>query len=315
LTASSLYPHGPIAPPLPLLVIVGPTAVGKTALSIALAQALGGEIVSADSRQVYRHMDVGTAKPSRDEQARVRHHLIDVVEPNDTFTVARFVELADGAIADAGARHVPLIATGGTPLYFKALFEGMFEGPGASSEVRERLRQLSNDQLHARLAEVDPAAAARLHRNDTKRLIRALEVFELTGQPISSLQKEWGDPAQRHPAVWVGLDWDRDALNRRINARVKQMMEAGWLEETRDLLRRYGELSKTAAEATGYAELIRHLRGELSLEDAGEQIKIATRQLARRQMKWFRRFPGVTWIAGDQPLADKVQIALKTWAI
>src|SRR5687767_4802162 len=165
----------------------------------------------------------------------------------------------------------------------------MFEGPGASSEIRERLRLLSNDELHARLAAVDPAAAARLHRNDTKRLIRALEVHELTGQPISALQKEWGDPTPRHRAVWIGLDWDRDALNRRINARVKLMMEAGWLDETRALLDRYGELSKTAAEATGYAELIAHLRGRMSLDDAVEQIKIATRQLARRQMKWFRR--------------------------
>jgi tRNA dimethylallyltransferase len=173
---------------------------------------------------------------------------------------------------------------------------------------------LSNDELHARLGLVDPAAAARLHCNDTKRLIRALEVHELTGQPISSLQREWGEAAPRHPAVWVGLDWDRDALNRRINTRVKAMMEAGWLGETKQLLARYGDLSQTAAEATGYAELIAHLRGQGKLDDAVEQIKIATRQLARRQMKWFRRFRNVTWLKGDAPLEEKVARVMELWS-
>ncbi len=296
-----------------LLVIIGATASGKSQLALEAAARTHGELLSVDSMQVYRHMDIGTAKPTADEQRRVRHHLIDVVEPAETFTVARFVEMADSTIRDAAGRNVPLVATGGTPLYYKALFEGMFEGPSASSAIRDRLRALSNDELHARLAAVDPAAAARLHRNDTKRLIRALEVHELTGQPISSLQKEWGDPTPRHRAVWIGLDWDRDALNRRINARVRLMIEAGWLDETKSLLDRYGELSKTAAEATGYAELIAHVRGEISLDDAVEQIKIATRQLARRQMKWFRRFRNVTWLTGDAPLEEKVERVMNLW--
>ena len=142
--------------------------------------------------------------------------------------------------------------------------------------------------------------------NDTKRLVRALEVFELTGKPISSLQNEWDAPIARHDAKWIGLSWDKDALNRRINARVKNMLAAGWLEEVRTLLSRYGTLSKTASEATGYAELIAHVRGELSLDDAAEQIKIGTRQLARRQMKWFKRFANVQWLAGDRPIEDNV---------
>jgi tRNA dimethylallyltransferase len=297
-----------------LLVIIGATASGKSQLALEAAARTHGELLSVDSMQVYRHMDIGTAKPTADEQRRVRHHLIDVVEPAETFTVARFVEMADSTIRDAAGRNVPLVATGGTPLYYKALFEGMFEGPSASSEIRDRLRALSNDELHARLAAVDPAAAARLHRNDTKRLIRALEVHELTGQPISSLQKEWGESAQRHPAaVWVGLDWDREALNRRINARVKAMIDAGWLDETKRLLARYGELSKTAAEATGYAELIAHVRGRQKLDDAVEQIKIATRQLARRQMKWFRRFRNVTWLKGENPLEENVDRVMELW--
>jgi tRNA dimethylallyltransferase len=292
-----------------MLVILGPTASGKSELALRLADEVGGEILSVDSMQVYRQMDIGTAKPSADERRRVRHHGIDLVDPDEPFTTARFVELADRVIADAKA---PLIATGGTPLYYKALFEGMFEGPGASSEIRDRLRQLSNEELHRRLSQVDPAAAARIHLNDTKRLIRALEVHELTGQPISSLQQQWAG-AHRHEAVWFGLDWDRDALNRRINARVKAMIAAGWLEETRKLLDRFGELSHTAAEATGYHELIEHLRGRGSLDDAVEQIKIATRQLARRQMKWFRRFPNVTWLPGDMPIEQKLSAVRGQW--
>ncbi len=297
-----------------ILVILGATASGKSELALELAARTGGtrgEILSVDSMQVYRHMEIGTAKPTADERHRVRHHLIDLVEPNQEFTVARFVELADATIAEARRRGVPLIATGGTPLYYKALFEGMFEGPGASAEIRDRLRGLSNDELHARLTSVDPAAAARIHRNDIKRLIRALEVHELTGEPISSLQREWAEPTARHEAVWIGLDWEKEALNRRINARVKSMIETGWLDETRRLLDRFGTLSKTAGEATGYRELIDHLAGRSSLDDAIEQIKIATRQLARRQMKWFRRFRHVHWISGNGTLEEKVAAVMR----
>ena len=287
--------------------IIGPTASGKSDLAMALAHQLGGEILSVDSMQVYRGMDVGTAKPSVAEQRAVRHHVIDVVDPDQPFTAARFVELADGAIADARLRNVPLIAVGGTPLYYKVLFEGMFDGPGADETIRARLRALPNDELHRQLLAADPAAAKRIHVNDTKRLVRALEVIELTGKPISSLQTEWESPAApRHEAKWIGLSWEKDALNRRINARVKAMLEDGWVEEVRSLLTRYGTLSKTASEATGYAELIEHVEGKISLDDAAEQIKIATRQLARRQMKWFKRFPNVQWLEGGSSVAEQL---------
>jgi tRNA dimethylallyltransferase len=294
-----------------LIVIIGPTASGKSELALELARRVGGEILSVDSMQVYRGMDIGTAKPSGEEQAAVRHHLIDLVMPVEAFTVARFVELADSVIADARRRGVPLIATGGTPLYYKALFEGLFDGPAADSALRERLRGEPAEALYARLARVDPAAAARIHVNDTKRLVRALEVYELTGRPISSYQTEWTQTHARHDAVWFGLTWEREALNRRINARVKAMIQAGWVEEVRGLLGRHGQLSKTAGEATGYAELIAHVQGRLSLEDAAEEIKIATRQLARRQMKWFKRFPGVRWIAGESALEEKVERVMR----
>jgi tRNA dimethylallyltransferase len=296
-----------------LLVLIGPTASGKSALAMEIAQRSGAEILSVDSMQVYRHMDIGTAKPSAEQQRRVRHHLIDLVEPSETFAVARYVELADEVIADAAARRVRLVVTGGTPLYFKSLFEGLFEGPGTDAETRARLAALPNAELHERLSRVDPVAAERIHLNDTRRLIRALEVFELTGRPISSFQTEWASATQRHRAVWIGLSWEREALNRRINARVREMIASGWLEETRALLARHPTLSHTAAEATGYQELIEHLAGETSLADAIEQIKIATRQLARRQMKWFRRFPGVHWLPGDRAIEELLEAAMLHW--
>jgi tRNA dimethylallyltransferase len=296
-----------------IIALIGPTASGKSALALAVAEAIGAEIVSVDSMQVYRGMNIGTAKPTVAEQQRVRHHLIDVAEPHELFAVARFVELADRIITDAAARGVPLLATGGTPLYYKALFEGMFEGPGADEQLRATLRQLDGVELHARLSEVDPVAAARIHVNDHKRLVRALEVYELTGRPISSMQTEWADPKPRHDALWFGLHWDKEALNRRINLRVKEMIAAGWIDETRELLSRQLALSRTAGEATGYRELIEHIEGRLGLEQAIEQIKIATRQLARRQMKWFRRFADVIWLPGEAPLQANVERVVDRW--
>jgi tRNA dimethylallyltransferase len=276
-----------------------------------IARRVGGEILCVDSMTVYRGMDIGTAKPTLQEQAEVRHHLLDLVEPTELFTVARFVEMADGVIAEAGGRNVPLVATGGTPLYYKALFEGLFDGPSADPELRQRLLAMGNEALYTRLREADPAAAARIHVNDTKRLVRALEVFELTGQPISAQQQEWSTGKLRHEAMFVGLMWEKEALNRRINTRVKAMMQAGWLEEVRGLLDRYGTLSRTAAEATGYAELIAQVQGRMKLDDAVEQIKIATRQLARKQMKWFRRFANTQWIAADRPMAELADEVMK----
>ena len=301
------------AVPCPILVILGPTASGKTAAAVEAAREAGAEILSVDSMQVYRGMDVGTAKPTEAERGGVPHHLIDVVSPDEPFTVARFVELADAVITEARRRGVPLVATGGTPLYYKALFEGLFEGPGADEAVRARLRALPDDELSRRLSDVDPDAAARIHANDRKRLVRALEVYELTGRPISSFQTHWASQARRHPAAWVGLDWDKEALNRRINARVKAMMTGGWVEEVRRLLTTYGALSHTAAEATGYRELIDHMEGRLPLDEAVERIKIGTRQLARRQMKWFRRFRDVKWVKGDQPPEAVAAEALRHW--
>ena len=205
------------------------------------------------------------------------------------------------------------MAVGGTPLYHKALFDGLFAGPPADEPLRDRLRAETGEALHRRLATVDPATAARVHANDVKRLVRALEVFELTGRPISSFQTEWADPQPRHPSVRVGLAWEKDEVNRRINARVKAMLADGWVDEVRGLLDRYGSLSPTAGEATGYRELADHVRGRRSLADATEAIKIGTRQLARAQMKWFRRFRGVTWVPGERPVEGNVTAAIDLW--
>jgi tRNA dimethylallyltransferase len=299
----------------PILVILGATGSGKSSLAIHIARAVGRcEILSVDSMAIYQNMDIGTAKSSLAERYEIPHHLVDWLRPDEAFSAARFVSLADNVIADAARRGVHLIATGGTPMYFKALFEGLFEGPTANAALRARLGEVSDGDLHARLAEVDPAAAQRIHAADRKRLVRALEVFELSGQPISTLQQQWqGTSAPRHPAVWIGLHWDKPALNQRINARVKDMIAAGWLDEVRALVRQFPDLSSTAVEATGYRTLIDHVNGELSLADAIEEIKIATRQLARRQMKWFRRFPNVYWLPGDREISVNVAEAVELW--
>ncbi|MFN4242884.1 MAG: tRNA (adenosine(37)-N6)-dimethylallyltransferase MiaA [Tepidisphaerales bacterium] len=301
-----LTPAGPRADGRPLVCIVGPTASGKSAWALRLAGELGYEILCVDSMTVYRGMDIGTAKPSPAERAAVVHHGLDLVEPTETYTVARFVAYADAVIADARRRGVGLICVGGTPLYFMALFRGLFDGPPADESLRLALQQMPADQRFAELQRVDPVAASRLHPNDTKRVVRALEVYRLTGQPLSAQQTEWAAGTLRHRAVFVAPHWEKEQLNRRINARVKQMIAAGWVEEVRRLPQ---PLSSTAREAAGYELLLRHLRGELPLDEAVEQIKIATRQLARRQVKWFRRWPEVMWLPGDDPTHAVKEVA------
>jgi tRNA dimethylallyltransferase len=297
-----------------LLVIIGPTGSGKSALAMAVARRTGAQILSVDAMQVYQGMNIGTAKPTAAEQREIPHHLIDWVRPDESFSVARYVNLANAVIAEADRRQTPLIAAGGTPLYFKSLFYGLFEGPSADGGVRERLGRMSGAELHLRLTEVDVVAAARIHVEDRRRLIRALEVFELTGRPISSFQTDWESRAEaRHPAVWIGLHWETAELNRRLNSRVKEMIAAGWVEEVRRLAALYEPWSHTAAMATGYQQLLDHVQGRVTLDEAIEQIKIATRQLARRQMKWFKRFPGVCWLEGCRPLEENLAETLRVW--
>ncbi len=280
--------------------ILGATAGGKGALARELARRTGAQIVSVDSMKVYRRMDIGTAKPSAEDRAAIPHHCIDLVDPSEAFSVARYVEHADAAIAQIASAGDAIIAAGGTGLYLKALSEGLFEGPGADAGIRERLKARAAEAglaaLHAELAAVDPEAADRIHPNDERRIVRALEVYEQTGVAITELQRQWGRQRTRYDCVFIGLRRDRPDVNRRINARVKRMMAAGLRDEAASLLAEPAGLSLQAAQALGYAEIIAHLRGQCSLEDAVEQIKINTRHFARKQQTWFRRFRETHWI-------------------
>lgn len=279
--------------------ILGCTGCGKGAVGRELARRVGGQIVSVDSMKIYRRMDIGTAKPSAAERAAVPHHCIDVVEPSESFSVAQFVAHADRAIEAIDAAGDAVLAVGGTSLYIKALSEGLFEGPSAHEEVREEMRRRAREEgpavLHAELAEIDPEAAGRIHPNDQRRIIRALEVYRTTGRRISELQEQWDRGERRYDCTFIGLRREKPDQSRRINARVKRMVEMRLRDEVAALLAEPEPLSDQAAQAVGYAEMIDHLRGRCSLEGAAERIKVNTRRLAKKQRTWHRRFGGVTW--------------------
>jgi tRNA dimethylallyltransferase len=272
--------------------LAGPTASGKSAVSLILAEHLNAEIVSLDSMTVYRGMDIGTAKPALEERERVPHHLIDIADPHVDFSVAEFLRMATRAVEDIVHRgRVPLFV-GGTGLYLRSILRGMSEGPEANWEIRSQwerqARENGSGWLHGQLQKVDPVTAARLHQNDMRRIIRAIEVFELTGNPISSGHQH-GQRSSEHAArLVVWLDPDREWLRKRIGDRVDEMMRQGWLEETRELLQRTPKPGRTAAQALGYRELSVYLDGETTLEVTVEQIRTATRQFAKRQYTWFR---------------------------
>jgi len=282
-----------------LYFILGATACGKGAVGRLLARRVGGRIVSVDSMKIYRGMDIGTAKPPAELRAQIPHYCIDIIEPSENFSVARYVGCADEAIESIRSAGAVPLAVGGTSLYIKAMAEGLFEGPPADLQIRKSLRQRGAAEgpgaLHDELARVDPRAAARIDPNDERRIVRALEVYQITGRPISELQTQWDSGARRHDCVFIGLRRCKEDLNRRINARVKRMVEAGLVDEVRGLLARPGALGPQAVAAVGYAEFIAHLDGRCSLRDAIEQIKINTRQLAKKQRTWHRRFAGVQW--------------------
>lgn len=272
--------------------LTGPTASGKTAEGIALAKRLDAEILSLDSMAVYRRMNIGTAKPTDAEQKSAPHHLIDLVEPWEEFSLAAYLTAAHKAADEIRRRNKKILVVGGTPLYLKALLRGIFEGPPADEAFRAQwalCEQNAPGSLRRRLSAVDPVTAARLHPNDTKRLLRALEVFEKTGRSISQLQTQFNDSRQNASPIFV-LDWPRPALYERIDRRVDRMMADGLLDEVRSLRRMERPLSKTAASAVGYRELLAFLDGAGSLDEAVEQIKRATRHFAKRQMTWFRSF-------------------------
>lgn len=291
----------------PLLALVGPTASGKTEAGIAIADAIGAEIVSVDSTTIYRGMDVGSAKPSREQRARVRHHLVDVADPDEAFTVARYQRLARAAIRDVRARGRRVLLVGGSGLYYRAVVDDLGFPPtdaATRTGLEEEAVAIGSEGLYRRLEALDPVAAGRIEPDNVRRTIRALEVAEVTGRRFSDFAAEW----ERYPADRVcaaGVDVPRDVLRRRIEERVRVQFARGFVDEVRALRERGLERSPTARQAIGYAEVSRHLAGECSLEEAAALIVKRTKALARRQMAWFRRDPRIRWFtAADDGAAD-----------
>lgn len=294
--------------------IVGPTGSGKTALALEVAERIGAEILNADSRQLYRGMDIGTAKPSPEERRRVAHHLIDVRWPDEPVDVAAFVAMAREAIADIAGRGRRILVVGGSGLYLRVLRGGIFSGPPASPELRRELEALAAERgigfLHDRLAEVDAAAASRIQRNDLYRIVRALEVYRLTGVPISVHQQRHRFAAGEYETLTVGIDVERKRLYEAIERRFDAMLEAGLVDEVRALLARGYNPDRPPLSTIGYREIAAFLRGEMEFQEAVEAAKRESRRLAKRQLTWFRREPEILWVK-DRQARERAAVAFE----
>ena len=299
-----------------VFILTGPTASGKSAVAMEVAPRQNAEIVSADSMQVYRGMDIGTAKPSPQERARRRHYLIDIKDPWETFSVADFILEAETAIAEIHSRGRSALLVGGTPMYIKGFVKGLFSGPAADWALRQELIARAGREgvpaLHAEMARVDPAAARRIHSNDLRSIVRALEVYAKTGRPISEQQREWSAETSRPGLKGVILARKREDICARIDRRVEDMFREGLVEEVRRLLARPRALGREARQALGYREVIEHLAGKRDLQETIELVKLKTRQFAKRQMTWFRSFKEFAWVeaAPDEPTAGIVEKVL-----
>ncbi|WP_084054277.1 tRNA (adenosine(37)-N6)-dimethylallyltransferase MiaA [Desulfonispora thiosulfatigenes] len=285
---------------LPLFVLVGPTAIGKTSLSIKLAKELKGEIVSADSMQVYRNLDIGTAKVTKNEMEDIPHYLIDIIDPTENFSVADFQSLAKEKIAEIASREVLPMLVGGTGLYVNSIVsEYNFTDIGDTEDIRRDLWKIAedkgNEELIEKLKVLDPISAEKIHPNDSKRIIRALEVYYASGKPISSYQNN----TSNYDLNFIGLHMDREKLYERINLRVDLMLEAGWLDELKNLLASGVPANVQALQGLGYKQLLMHLNGDISYEKAIELIKRETRRFAKRQITWFKRDERIKWINVD----------------
>jgi len=284
----------------PIPVIFGPTAVGKTDLSLEIARCLEAEIISADSRQIYRGLDVGTAKPSPRQRQMVPHHLIDLLNPDEPLNAARFARLARCCLQTIEARRRLPLVVGGSGLYIRALTDGLFVSPEANPGVRlaleEEARNLGLQALHDRLAAVDAVAARRIHRHDQVRIIRALEIYTVTGRPISHWQRQWQNPVRPRDFVLIGLRRDREDLRRRIAARTETMLQMGLVAEVERMLALGFPPTLPALQSVGYGEIVAYLDGRWNLAQARALIERHTWRLAKRQMTWFRRLAGVHWL-------------------
>lgn len=286
--------------------VVGPTACGKTALGVRLAKRLGGEVVSADSMQIYRGMTVGTAAPTAEEMEGVPHHMVAVADPGERWSAARYVQAAAPVVEDLLARGRVPVLVGGTGLWLDALVQGRTFAPGEAggavrASLEERLRREGIGVLLAELEKVDPASAGRLHPADEKRILRALEVYYETGKTITAHNEETRRRPPRYDATWIGLRFrDREEMKRRISLRVDRMVEAGLLEEVRDLLRRGLPRDATSLQAIGYKEFLGVAEGRLTEAEAIEEVKLRSRQYAKRQLTWLRRNPDIHWIQWEK---------------
>ncbi len=282
-----------------IIVICGPTGVGKTAVGVELAGHFNGQIIGADSMQVYRHMDIGTAKPTAEEQARVAHHMIDIIGPDEPFDAARYAELAGTKIFELDRQEVTPFVVGGTGLYIKALLHGLFEAEVFDADVRRRLKQEADAQgiesLHERLRRLDPESAERLHPNDRYRILRALEVVETTGKPISRYHREHGFSEQPFEALKIALSMDRKALYARINQRVDAMIAAGFLEEVKSLLAQGYSGNLKSMQSIGYRHMLDFIQGRSSREACVRTLKRDHRRYAKRQLTWFKADPQIIW--------------------
>ncbi|NOZ19519.1 MAG: tRNA (adenosine(37)-N6)-dimethylallyltransferase MiaA [Planctomycetes bacterium] len=300
-----------------LALLTGPTASGKSAAAMVIAERIGAEIVSFDSMQVYRGMDIGTAKPTAEEQKRIRHHLVDILDPSEEYSLGRFVEDAGRAIEEIRSRGKTPIAVGGTALYIQGFLKGVFAGPSADwafrRELKARAQAEGAEVLYAELREVDPAYARKIHRNDLRRILRALEVYHATDTPFSELHRQFDREQGARPCRGVVLDRDRQDLHHRINRRVERMFEEGLVEEVRRLLALPGGLGRSARQALGYRQVIEHVEGRMDLHHTIVAVKKGTRQFAKRQLTWFRRFRDFRWVSVD-PEASPEAMADRTLA-
>jgi len=281
-----------------IVAVVGPTAVGKTECAVDLAERLNGEVVNADSMQVYRGLDIGTAKPTQQERAGVRFHLIDVVDPDQGFSAGTYCRLARAALEDIASRGKSIILCGGTGMYVRALLHGLFEAPAADRELRRRMAREEKDRpgaLYERLKDVDPQKAEAISPGDMVRIVRALEVYELTGTPLSEHHQRRGWARKQYASFIAGLERDREDLYRRIDDRVDRMMEQGFLEEVTRLREKGHRLHLNSMQALGYKHLLEVVEGRCTLEEAVRLLKRDTRRYAKRQWTWFRHEPGCRW--------------------
>ncbi len=312
-----------------LRILLGPTASGKEAVAVFCARAYGTDVISVDSMKIYRGLDIGTAKASAACLSEIPHHCVNLIPPTETFSVAEYVAAAGEAIDSVAKRHCKPLLSGGSALYYKGLLQGLFDGPSADPALRQHLKDRAREEgggvLHQELAAVDPVTAGKVHPNDLRRVIRALEVHALTGKPISAQQLEWqkdvngaaagqidGHASLRYPCSIVGLGWPRETLYARIEKRVDRMLEQGLVDEAREVYQQRAGLSHTPVQAVGYKEFFAYFAGEETLGEAVDRLKKNTRHLAKSQMTWFRKFP-CTWIERREGMStEEVGIRVMT---